>query len=54
MAFSFVGTGGTVVAEFDFVAMSPTVSIRVKADFRASGWGTSRGLLRGRWCFVGK
>ncbi len=34
--------------------MCPTVSIGVKADFGASGWGTSRGLLRGRWCSVGK
>ena len=54
MALSFVGAGGTVVAEFDTVAMRPTVSIGVKADFGASGWGTSLGLLRGRWCFVGK
>ncbi len=54
MALRFVGAGGTVVAEFYAVAVRPTVSIRVDAKFGASSRGTSCGLLRGRWCFVGK
>ncbi len=55
MAFPFVGAGGTVVPEFYAVAVRPTVSIWVEAKFGASRWRTtSRGLLRGRWCFVGE
>ncbi len=38
MALRFVGAGGTVVAEFHVVAVHPTVSIRVDANFgRAAG-----------------
>ena len=54
MALSFVGAGSTGVAKFDMVAMSPTVVIRVKSNFWASGGGTGRGLRQGwRW-FVSK
>jgi hypothetical protein len=47
MALSLVGAGGTVVAQFDPIAMHPTVSIGVKSDFGVRGLDTSRGLWHG-------
>jgi hypothetical protein len=54
MALSFVGAGSTGVAKFDTVAMCPTVAIRIKSDFWASGRGTGRRLRQGWWWFVSK